>query len=446
MADYVTTFSQPAAATIPNYVGHLANYAAMLNEESKEEVRSAVPSEHHRVFDELCRIEKCNQDKRERAELNDRVKQNVMKFRANDLARDLYNVEKAGDVAQAVRENLLDAEDIDEIQVEYLVASMLAKDSLAWLYGDPGCYKSFVALDLAASVALGVGVGFAGAATQQGPALYVAAEGSAGMSKRKRAWEAMAGRSLSGQFTFLTMAIRITEEPFLRELIAVCRDLRPAIVVIDTQSRVTPGLEENGSVMSTYVDAVNALRMETGACVLTLHHTTKGTDVLRGHGSLYGAADTVLYLAKTTGAGSECRYAKLSVKKQKDDRDDFFWNIRLRVQHFCGGPGDGEHDPTRCSSLVPVSADWAEVLTAQAAAIDRVLLIVRQLEPMQSITTARITELADLPESTARAALKTCCDQGELERTGRGKSTAYIRPAAKIDDHSAGSASFRQPS
>jgi hypothetical protein len=445
MADYARTFSRPAVTVedAPSFVTHLADYAVSLTDAGKEQVRSTVPQEHHAVFDELYRIKGTLQDIRDQAELRSQVKRNLMKFRADDLAREIYNAEKAGDVAKAVRENLLDAADVDEIQVEYLVASMLARDSLAWLYGDPGCYKSFVALDLAASVALGVGVGFAGAPTKQGPALYVAAEGSAGMSKRKRAWETMAGKSLSGRLTFLTMAIRITEEPFLKELIAVCRDIRPALVVIDTQSRVTPGLEENGSVMSTYVDAVNALRVETGACVLTLHHTTKGTDVLRGHGSLYGAADTVLHLAKTTGAESERRYAKLSVKKQKDDRDDLFWNIRLRLQHFCGEPEGSEHDPTQCSSLVPVSAEWAEVLTAQAAAIDRVLLIVRQLEPMQSITTAKIMDLTDLPESTARGALKTCCEQGELEKSGRGKSTAYIRPAAKIADHSA---SFRQTS
>jgi hypothetical protein len=373
------------------------------------------------------------------------VDDELRRLRAREEARKLLAAEKAGDVAEALRANLFDAADISEIKVQYLVSSMLVKDSLAWMYGDPGCYKSFLAFDIAASVALGCGVQWAGAPTEEGPVLYIAAEGSAGLSKRKRAWEAMTGKSLSGKLKVLTMAIRITEEPFLNELIEVCKEIRPVLIVIDTQSRVTPGLEENGSVMSTYVEAVTALRMATGACVLTLHHTTKGTDVLRGHGSLYGAADTVLYVAKTAGAETE-RFAKISTKKQKDDRDDLFWNIRMQVQHFCGLPADQEHDPSQCSSLVVRSANWSEVINAQASALDRVLLVIRQLEPLQSITTPQMAELTGLPESTARGALKTCCDQGELEKSGSGKNTTYLRPAAKVTDDSANSASFRQPS
>lgn len=364
---------------------------------------------------------------------------------AKERAHKRHAAKKSAEIVATLRGSLFDAGDINEIKVEYLVASLLAKDSLAWMYGDPGCYKSFVALDIAASVALGAGVQWAGAPTKQGPVLYIAAEGSAGMAKRKRAWEAMTGKSLDGRLKFLTMAIRITEEGFLEELISICQEIRPALIVIDTQSRVTPGLEENGSVMSIYVEAVTALRLATGACVLTLHHTTKGTDVLRGHGSLYGAADTVLYVTKAAGAETE-RFAKVSVKKQKDDRDDLFWNIRMQVQHYCGLPADQEHDSAQCSSLVVRPANWSEVINAQATALDRVLLVIRQLEPLQSITTPQMAELTGLPLSTTRNALGTLCDQGELEKSGSGKNTSYLRPAAKITEDSASSASFRQPS
>ncbi|MFF7752873.1 AAA family ATPase [Streptomyces sp. NPDC007971] len=368
----------------------------------------------------------------------------LRKLRAREWARKEFAAQNAGDVAATLRAQLFDAADINDITVEYLASSLLVKNSLAWMYGDPGCYKSFIALDIAASVALGCGIQWAGAPTQQGSVLYIAAEGSAGMSKRKRAWETMTGQSLNGKFKILTMAVRITEEPFLNELIAICQEIRPVLIVIDTQSRVTPGLEENGSVMSTYVDAVTALRMATGACVLTLHHTTKGTDVLRGHGSLFGAADTVLYVSKSAGAETE-RFAKVSTKKQKDDRDDLFWNVRMSVQHFCEPPADQEHDATQCSSLVVRSANWSEVINAQASALERVLLVIRQMAPLQSITTAQAVELTGVPVSTTRNALSTLCDQGELEKSGSGKNTSYLRPAAKIAGHSADSASFRQP-
>ncbi|MFI1162127.1 AAA family ATPase [Streptomyces sp. NPDC020801] len=378
------------------------------------------------------------------AAIEEKADELALYYLAQDRARKKHAAKKSAEIVATLRGSLFDAGDINDVKVEYLVHSLLAKDSLAWMYGDPGCYKSFVALDIAASVALGAGVEWAGAPTKQGPVLYIAAEGSAGMAKRKRAWEAMTGKSLDGKLKFLTMAIRITEEGFLEELIAICQEIRPALIVIDTQSRVTPGLEENGSVMSTYVDAVTALRMATGACVLTLHHTTKGTEVLRGHGSLFGAADTVIYVSKSAGAETE-RFAKVSIKKQKDDRDDLFWNVRMSVQHFCEPPADQEHDATQCSSLVVRSANWSEVINAQANAFERVLLVIRQLEPLQSITTAQAAELTGLPVSTTRNALSTLCDQGELEKSGSGKNTAYLRPAAKITDDSAVTASFRQP-
>ncbi|MEU6674785.1 AAA family ATPase [Streptomyces sp. NPDC046925] len=359
----------------------------------------------------------------------------LIRRRAGIAAQKVIDAEQAGDIAARISENLYTAAQLDDIPpVEYLAPSLLAKDSLAWLYGDPGCFKSFAALDIAASVALGAGISWAGIPTTQVPVLYVAAEGSGGMRKRVRAWEAMAGRALGDRITFLTTGPNITEESHLNAVLEVCRNVQPGLIVIDTQSRVTPGLEENGSVMTLYVQAVDRIRQETGGCVLTLHHTTKGTEVLRGHGSLYGAADTVLFMSRTA---SEERYAKIQIKKQKDDDDSLFWNVGLRVQHFCGLPGEEDHNARECSSLVIAAAHWSDVINAQTTAFEKVRLMIMDLEPDKVVTKRNVMDLTGVPDSTVKRCLKTLCEQGILTKTGAGNDVAYFRPSLTLDDAAA---------
>ncbi|MGW6790034.1 AAA family ATPase [Streptomyces chartreusis] len=363
--------------------------------------------------------------------------------KAARTAQAMLEQEEAGDVGARIREALYTARTLDNIPpVEYLAPSLLAKDSLAWLYGDPGCYKSFAALDIAACVALGCGISWAGIPTVACPVLYIAAEGSAGIRKRVRAWEAMTGKQLGDQITYLTMAPNLTEEPYLNAVLDVCRVVRPGLVIVDTQSRVTPGLDENGSVMGLYVAAVDRIRQETAACVLTLHHTTKGTEVLRGHGSLYGAADTVLFMSRTA---TEERYAKIQIKKQKDDDDSLFWNVGLRVQHFCGRPVDEEHDGRECSSLVLAAAHWSDMINAQTTAFEKIRLMVMDLEPDKVITKKNVIDATGVPESTVKRSLRTLCEQRVITKTGAGNDIAYFRPSQTLDDAAAQRGSQGEP-
>ena len=77
---------------------------------------------------------------------------------------------------------------------EMLVGHVLECGTLAELYGDSNTGKSFVALDLAFSVA--TGCQWHGEAVRQGGVLYFAGEGEGGLYRRKRAWEIARGQSL----------------------------------------------------------------------------------------------------------------------------------------------------------------------------------------------------------------------------------------------------------
>src|SRR3990167_7919183 len=69
---------------------------------------------------------------------------------------------------------------------EWLIKHYLPAGGLVGLYGQPGHYKSFVAIDMAMSVA--TGQPWQGADTRRGHVIYVAAEGGTGIAKRGHAW------------------------------------------------------------------------------------------------------------------------------------------------------------------------------------------------------------------------------------------------------------------
>ena len=70
---------------------------------------------------------------------------------------------------------------------EWTIKRLLPHQGLAVLFGSPGTFKSFLAMDLAFHVALGWD--WAGRATTQGAAVYIAAENAGGTRKRKIGFE-----------------------------------------------------------------------------------------------------------------------------------------------------------------------------------------------------------------------------------------------------------------
>src|SRR5207253_752097 len=85
----------------------------------------------------------------------------------------------------------------DDVEVEglqppaWLVDGIMPRGGLAVLYGPPGIGKSFLAQDWALSV--GAGLEWLGRSIHMGPVVYVAAEGTAGLPNRVRAWKLARG-------------------------------------------------------------------------------------------------------------------------------------------------------------------------------------------------------------------------------------------------------------
>ncbi len=209
-----------------------------------------------------------------------------------------------------------------------LVYDLLNLDSEAWMIGAPGSLKSFVALDLAGHI--GQGREWQGHRVRKAPVLYIAAEGTSGMVLRTRAWEKVNG-AMDGVI-FLPYPVKVKSQDGQWEaVVEIAREYaQKGLVIIDTQARVSVGLEENSATdMGILVDAVGKLNRVTGACVLVIHHTGRNGGDARGSSALDGAQDTELKVVRDLPRTAlTCRVLQ---DKQKDMAEGDQDGVRL---HF----------------------------------------------------------------------------------------------------------------
>jgi len=199
----------------------------------------------------------------------------------------------------------------------WLIPGFVPATGTGIMYGATGTYKSFIALDMAATLAHGV-AGQWSAAPAQHDVLFLAGEMPVGMARlRYPAWQEWWG--LIG--TPNRMAI-LPMVPYLHNKeawddIKLDMDrlgMRPSLVVIDTMSRLMTGMDENDAkdaVMA--IGFMEALARYYECFVLGIHHEGKDASKgARGSSALIANPDMAINLKKK-GDGVEMR-----IKKQKD--------------------------------------------------------------------------------------------------------------------------------
>jgi len=242
---------------------------------------------------------------------------------------------------------------------EWLIGGVLPAGGLAVLSAPPAHYKSFIGLDMAASVA--TGRDWAGRPVKHGTALYVAGEGSHGMKKRAAAWSRDRGATPDRLF-LIPQAVQLSEPAQLDLLLAAMDGTRPRLVIVDTLSRTLAGKDENSQKdMSLYVDAAGRIADASGATVLILHHHNREGKI-RGSTVLSGALDTEMELRPFDQDTTELRCGK-----QKDFEPFHPLYFRRRGVALDGGQDSLVFDPCSAPAL---SRSQGPTLTApQTAAL-----------------------------------------------------------------------------
>lgn len=213
--------------------------------------------------------------------------------------------------------------------LEWVIEGWVPADSLGFVYGDPGCGKSFTVLDWCLHLAYGMGEWHGVPIKRPGPILYILQEGGRGIVDRVDAFKKHHGLIDDPEgFEIITAALSFMDEACVDALASTVqargKDYR--LIVVDTVSRVLPGADENlQKEMTIFIQACDRLRRATEAGVIGVHHAGKSGD-MRGSTVLRGAGDFVFKLEKEKGV----KPITLTCEKLKDEEDG--WQRTLTIE------------------------------------------------------------------------------------------------------------------
>jgi hypothetical protein len=222
----------------------------------------------------------------------------------------------------AGRFRIVDRQGIDEIKPpKWLIKDALPEQSYSLLVAPPSSGKTFVALDMALSIATGAPFeDWHGAWPEvaQGAVVFAAGEGRGGIKNRIKAWEKEhnEGEIVKDFYLIDPVPHPDTEEIdcFIDAIDALGKDI--ALIVIDTVGRSMQGLNENAQQdASQFTRMVEEYTRSFNCAVLALHHTGHDNKA-RGRGSsvFEADADAVFVLEKD----GETNKLFMKNTKQKD--------------------------------------------------------------------------------------------------------------------------------
>jgi hypothetical protein len=242
--------------------------------------------------------------------------------------------ERAEEKAKADPGALFEYLDIRQIKALadpfFLIAGLVIERSLGFLYGPPGCLKTFIALDMGLSFALRRQEWWGRRIERGGAVVYISSEGQSDLKFRIAAWELRNGiEADSSPFYLIRETINFMKPEDVGRLlatVAAIADLAQTEIVavfVDTVSRVLPGADENlQKDMTLFVAACDAVRQRFGATVIGVHHTSRAGN-MRGSTVFPGGADFMVEVEREEGA----KHGLIRARKIKAAEDGW-------VQHF----------------------------------------------------------------------------------------------------------------
>jgi hypothetical protein len=292
-----------------------------------------------------------------------------------------------------------DLQAIDFPPLEFLVEGLIT-EGLTLLAGKPKMGKSWMALDLAMSVALG-SEALGTRQCQQGTALYCALEDN--QRRLQRRMHHIYGDAINWppNFHFSTHMSRF-DEGGREELEAWINEHQPSLIIIDTLVHIRPKRRSDNGYEADYaaLGPLQELAGEYGIAILVIHHLRKMNsddplDMVSGSTGLTGAVDTVLVLDRKShgttlyGRGREMDDIDITL-----ELDDCLWHIL----------GD---------------SDEIKISTERKAIVELLRNETIAMGPKS------IAEALNQPQDNIRQLLSSMVTDGDLRKQGRGK---YVLP------------------
>lgn len=246
--------------------------------------------------------------------------------------------------------------DIDQILAlpdpVWVIDELIVEDSLGFIFGPPGCLKTFIAIGQAMTWVTKQSEWWGRPVNKHGAVIYISSEGHRSLKYRLKAWGQHHRADIRGApFYLLRQSLNFMDPKDEGKLMAtvagaVKRAGMPILAIfVDTVSKVLPGAEENlQKDMTLFVQACARLRERYGVIVIGIHHTN-AQGGFRGSTVIPGAGDFIIEVKREPGETE----GSIIAKKIKDAEDG--WEQPFRVLTVpCGDLGGH-------SSLVVERAD-----------------------------------------------------------------------------------------
>lgn len=248
----------------------------------------------------------------------------------------------SGELARRGGFHFLTEEELSSLPTpDPLIGGLFWRGTVARVFGPSTVGKTWVALDLAAHVALGMP--WQGRAVEQGTVVYVAAEGAPTVGPRLAAWRSYHGRPRTGVLTWPEPVM--IGGPDWGDFARALKETGTRLSIFDTQAAMMVGRKESDNDdMNDVIRALRALAEYVGCCVLLVHHNGWAEeDRARGASSTYAGLDTELQLVEGRGE------REVILKQRKQRYAERGKPVRLRLRPHAGqlvvvGPEEGRED------------------------------------------------------------------------------------------------------
>src|SRR5271170_8279323 len=192
-------------------------------------------------------------------------------------------------------------------QIQWLVEGLWSEQAVGILGGEPKCCKSFLALDVAVSVASGAACLRQFPVRRSGPVLLFPAEDSLAVVRQR-----LEGIAAAAQVPFASLPVEVITAPSLRldtptdrsRLSHTVQQLRPILLILDPLIRLHRVDENDASQIAGLLSYLRELQRQFQLAVLVVHHARKDANstrpgqALRGSSELHGWGDSNLYIRR----------------------------------------------------------------------------------------------------------------------------------------------------
>lgn len=192
-------------------------------------------------------------------------------------------------------------------QTPWLVEELWSDQAVGILGGEPKCCKSFLALDIAVSVASGTACLRRFPVPRPGAVLLFPAEDSLAVVRQR-----LEGICSAAGVALASLAVDVITAPALRldtaadrqRLANTVESLKPTLLILDPLIRLHRVDENDASQIAALLSFLRQLQRQFQLAVLLVHHARKDShssrpgQALRGSSELHGWGDSNLYLRR----------------------------------------------------------------------------------------------------------------------------------------------------